>query len=157
MAVVWYYRFPHETWLAKVNLGYPPLPLLCVIRFYLLLCSEGEEWHRQRVPMSKFAMVPRKVAEFHEDFNSITLDLLKRIRQQRNPGTNIVSDVAELLFKWSFECKLDHMKLIWRCIDLLSVRLEKVSTVVCTLNYVLYYLYFKDFLILFLLLINKVL
>jgi len=62
--------------------------------------------------MSKFAMVPRKVAEFHEDFNSITLDLLKRIRQQRNPETNIVSDVAELLFKWSFECKLDHTKLI---------------------------------------------
>ena len=70
-----------------------------------MLCSEGEEWHRQRVPMSKFAMVPRKVAEFHEDFNAITLDLLKKIHQQRNPETKVVSDVADLLFQWSFECK----------------------------------------------------
>ena len=75
----------------------------------MLLCSEGEEWHRQRVPMSKFAMVPRKVAEFHEDFNTITLDLLKKIQQQRDPETNVVSDTAALLFKWSFECKLHRL------------------------------------------------
>ena len=55
--------------------------------------------------MSKFAMVPRKVAEFHEDFNAITLDLLKKIQQQRNPEAKVVSDVADLLFQWSFECK----------------------------------------------------
>ena len=56
--------------------------------------------------MSKFAMVPRKAAEFHEDFNAITHDLLKKIQQQRNPETKVVSDVADLLFQWSFECKL---------------------------------------------------
>ena len=55
--------------------------------------------------MSKFAMVPRKAAEFHEDFNAITCDLLKKIQQQRNPETKVVSDVADLLFQWSFECK----------------------------------------------------
>lgn len=55
--------------------------------------------------MSKFAMVPRKAAEFHEDFNAITLDLLKKLQQQKNPETKVVSDVADLLFQWSFECK----------------------------------------------------
>ena len=61
--------------------------------------------------MSKFAMVPRKVAEFHEDFNTITLDLLKNIQQRRNLETNVVSDTADLLFKWSFECEFHRLRI----------------------------------------------
>ena len=55
--------------------------------------------------MSKFAMVPRKVGEYHRGFNGITQDLLKNIVQLRDPETKILSDVPKLLFKWSFECK----------------------------------------------------
>ena len=56
--------------------------------------------------MSKFAMVPRKVAEFHEVFNDIARDLMKSIRKKRDPNSNILNDVPDLFFNWSFECKL---------------------------------------------------
>ena len=72
---------------------------------YFFLFSEGEEWYRQRVPMSKFALVPQNVAKFHEEFNAIVVDLLKKIRQQRDPKTQVISDVPNLLCKWSFECE----------------------------------------------------
>ena len=55
--------------------------------------------------MSKFMMVPRKVAEYHEDFNNITLDLLKNIELKKHPDTAMLTDMPKLFFKWSFECK----------------------------------------------------
>ena len=55
--------------------------------------------------MSKFAMVPQNVAKFHEEFNAIVVDLLKKIQQQRDPKTQVISDVPNLLCKWSFECE----------------------------------------------------
>ena len=54
--------------------------------------------------MSKFMMVPRKVGEYHEGLNSITLDLLKNIRKDKDVDTSTYSDVPSLLFKWAFEC-----------------------------------------------------
>ena len=72
---------------------------------YFFLFSEGEEWHRQRVPMSKFAMVPQNVAKFHEEFNAIVVDLLTKIQRQKDPNTQVLSDVPNLLNKWSFECE----------------------------------------------------
>lgn len=56
--------------------------------------------------MSKFMMVPRKVGEYHEGLNAITLDLLKNVRRDRDADTAIYNDVSSLLFKWAFECKL---------------------------------------------------
>ena len=58
-----------------------------------------------RSPMSKFMMVPRKVAEYHEDFNNITLDLLKNIELKKHPDTSMLTDVPRCLFNWSFEGK----------------------------------------------------
>jgi len=78
-----------------------------MVYFYFpyVIDSQGEDWYRQRQPMSKFVMVPRKVGEYHEGFNAITLDLLKNILQLRDPETKILSDLCSLNFKWSFECK----------------------------------------------------
>lgn len=59
------------------------------------------------MPMSKFMMVPRKVGEYLEGLNSITLDLLKNIRRGRDVDTATYSDISSLLFKWAFECKLN--------------------------------------------------
>ena len=56
--------------------------------------------------MSKFMMVPRKVGEYHEGLNLITLDLLKSIKKGRDVDTSTYSDVPSLLFKWAFECRL---------------------------------------------------
>ena len=81
---------------------------------YFFLFSEGEEWHRQRVPMSKFAMVPQNVAKFHKEFNAIVVDLLKKIWQQRDPNTQVISDVPNLLCKWSFECEFNMYEI---CLD----------------------------------------
>ena len=50
-------------------------------------------------------MKPPKVAEYHENFNQVSADLLKAIRQVRDPESYILQDVPSLLFKWSFECK----------------------------------------------------
>ena len=53
-------------------------------------------------------MIPRKVAEFHEEFNHVSHDLLKAITQLRDKDTRIVNDiVGSLTSKWAFECKLD--------------------------------------------------
>ena len=48
---------------------------------------------------------PKKVAEYHEGFNEVTQDLLKLIRHQRDPQSNIVADMVSPFFKWSLECK----------------------------------------------------
>ena len=55
--------------------------------------------------MSKFGMVSQNVAKFHEEFNAIVVDLQKKIQQQRDPNTQVMSDVPNLLCKWSFECE----------------------------------------------------
>ena len=55
--------------------------------------------------MSKFAMVPQNVAKFHEEFNTIVVDLVQKIQQQRDPNTQVVGDIPNLLCKWSFECE----------------------------------------------------
>ena len=68
--------------------------------------SEYEDWYRQRQPISQFMMVPRKVGEYHEAFNEIANDMIKSIKLLRDPQSNIFYDVPNLLFKWSFECKL---------------------------------------------------
>ncbi len=73
--------------------------------FLYIICSKGEEWHKMRSPMSKFMMVPRKVAEYHEDFNNITQDLIKNIEMKKDPQSALLSDVPSLLFNWSFECE----------------------------------------------------
>ena len=54
--------------------------------------------------MSKFMMVPRKVGEYHEGLNAITLDMMENIRRGRDGDTALYKDVPSLLFKWAFEC-----------------------------------------------------
>ena len=99
-----------------MRMGHYDSHIYCLLYIYMgallvhfFLFSEGEEWQRQRVPMSKFAMVPQNVARFHEEFNAIVVDLLKKIRQQRDPDTQVVSDVPNLLCKWSFECEFKNV------------------------------------------------
>ena len=72
---------------------------------FLYRTRQGEEWHKVRSPMSKFMMVPRKVAEYHDGFNDITLDLLKNFEMKKDPQTGLLTDVPSLLFNWSFECE----------------------------------------------------
>ena len=55
--------------------------------------------------MSKFIMVPRKVAEYHDGFNDISLDLLKNFEMKKDPQTGLLTNVPSLLFNWSFECE----------------------------------------------------
>ena len=66
--------------------------------------SDGENWHEQRRPISKFMMMPRKVAEYHEPFNDVTFDLLKKIRKSRDESGNLF-DASSYFYKWSFECE----------------------------------------------------
>ena len=65
-------------------------------------------------------MVPRKVAEYHTAFNDVAEDLLENIKAMKDNETSAmkdldvtvdirllstISDVTELLFRWSFECE----------------------------------------------------
>ena len=59
--------------------------------------------------MSKFAMVPQHVAKFHEEFNTIVVDLVQKIQQQRDSNTQVVGDIPNLLCKWSFECEFKNV------------------------------------------------
>ena len=54
--------------------------------------------------MSKFMMVPRKVSEYHETFNEITLDLLEAIRLEKGEE-DMLLDVQSLMHRWAFESK----------------------------------------------------
>jgi len=62
--------------------------------------------------MSKFAMVPRKVAEFHEDFNAVTVDFVRNIRTLRDPTTSVLPDVVPQLYRWTFESMRMHQLVI---------------------------------------------
>lgn len=57
--------------------------------------------------------MPKKVAEFHEEFNAISNDLIKTINQTKDPETKTVANVPNVLFKWSFECKLLMITLLF--------------------------------------------
>ena len=59
--------------------------------------------------MSKFMMVPRKVGEYHEGLNAVTLDLLRNIKKGREADTAIYNNVPNLLFKWALECMLINL------------------------------------------------
>lgn len=66
----------------------------------------GEDWLRQRKPISKFTMVPQRVAGYWKDFNLITLDFLDIIRRDRHKITMQICDISPYIFRWSFESKL---------------------------------------------------
>ena len=74
--------------------------------FYLLtfLCRDGEEWHRNRKPISKFIMMPRKMAEYYKPFNDVASDYVDLIRVQRQED-NLLRDLTLSLNKWSMECE----------------------------------------------------
>ena len=80
--------------------------LIKVINALLFDYSDGENWHEQRRPISKFMMMPRKVAEYHEPFNEVTFDLVKKIKKNRDESGNLI-DASSYLYKWSFECEWD--------------------------------------------------
>ena len=71
--------------------------------YNLTCCRNGEDWERQRKPISKHMMIPRKVFEYHESFNEVALDLLELIRVERKEG-DMCLDVPYVLKRWSFEC-----------------------------------------------------
>ena len=58
------------------------------------------------MPISKFIMMPRKMAEYYRPFNEVAFDFMKLIRRKRNED-NLLSDVVFSLNKWSLECKND--------------------------------------------------
>lgn len=68
-----------------------------------LFLSNGEDWLRQRKPISKFTMVPQRVAGYWKDFNLITLDFLDIIRRDRHKITMQICDISPYIFRWSFE------------------------------------------------------
>lgn len=68
-----------------------------------IVLLEEEKWFKRRAPISKFTMIPRKVAEFYKDFNAITHDLILAMRRFRVKDTDVLHDVPALLFNWSFE------------------------------------------------------
>lgn len=69
------------------------------------LYRNGEEWHKHRIPISKFIMMPRKMAEYHEPFNQVSMDYLTLVRRQRSEDAMLL-DVTSSLSKWSLECEL---------------------------------------------------
>ena len=76
--------------------------LLINLLFYF---REGEEWHKQRLPISKFIMMPRKMAEYHKPFNRVVQEYIDYLRTRRDRD-GLVADIPASLNKWSLECKL---------------------------------------------------
>ena len=70
----------------------------------LFSCRDGEQWHENRLPVSKFIMMPRKMAEYHEPFNNVVSDYVDLIRSQRQQD-NLFCDVVLSMNKWSLECE----------------------------------------------------
>jgi hypothetical protein len=70
---------------------------------YSLTVRDGEEWLKQRIPISKFIMMPRKMAEYHGPFNQVTQDYIDYLRSHRTGG--VFKDIADSLNRWSLECE----------------------------------------------------
>ena len=65
---------------------------------------KNEKWLKQRVPISKYIMMPHMMADYSLPFNEVSLDFIRYIREKREEG-NMLSDVVGALNRWSFECK----------------------------------------------------
>ena len=72
-------------------------------------CRNGENWEKQRKPISKFMMVPRKVGEYHEAFNEVALDLVDILRKERGKE-DVFLDVPGMMNRWSFECEFSNCR-----------------------------------------------
>ena len=77
-----------------------------VLNCFILFLRNDKSWHDQRIPVSKFIMMPRKMAEYHQPFNEVAFDFMKLVRNKRKED-NLLSDVVFSLNKWSLECKND--------------------------------------------------
>ena len=56
------------------------------------------------MPVSKFILMPRKMAEYYVPFNRVALDYIQLICRQKS-GDDVVLDVTSSLSKWSLEGK----------------------------------------------------
>ena len=83
------------------------LQLFNYILIYIIYCSDNEEWLKQRVPISKYIMMPRKMADYWRPFNDVTVDLVKHIRHFRGKD-DVMADTVAIMSKWSLECKARH-------------------------------------------------
>ena len=54
-------------------------------------------------------MVPRKLAEYHEAFNEVALDLVDVLRKERGKE-DVFLDVPGTMNRWSFECEFSDCR-----------------------------------------------
>ena len=63
-----------------------------------------EKWLSQRVPISKYIMMPQRMADYWIAFNEVSLDLVKYVQNHRDERNRIQNTVA-IMKKWALECK----------------------------------------------------
>ena len=61
---------------------------------------EKEEWYKQRQPMGQFMLKPKKVEEYHEDFNEVTQDLLNMPSSGHPFAADISKEMLRLCLVW---------------------------------------------------------
>ena len=57
-------------------------------------------------------LVPRKLAEYHEAFNEVALDLVDVLRKERGKE-DVFLDVPGTMNRWSFECEFQTITELW--------------------------------------------
>ena len=66
---------------------------------------DGEKWRRMRSQLDKQMMRPKQVANYTDDFNAVSEDFIKRLRQVRRKDDNSVRHMDQELFNWSLESR----------------------------------------------------
>ncbi|XP_002730846.1 1,25-dihydroxyvitamin D(3) 24-hydroxylase, mitochondrial-like [Saccoglossus kowalevskii] len=70
-----------------------------------VLLSEGADWHRNRVALSKRMLRPKQVATYTDPVNDVITDMLAKIERTRTSANenNLVPDIENILFSWALD------------------------------------------------------
>ncbi|XP_071959583.1 1,25-dihydroxyvitamin D(3) 24-hydroxylase, mitochondrial-like [Antedon mediterranea] len=71
-----------------------------------ILLEDGEQWHKIRSAMSRRLLRPQEISLYINAMYGVSTDVLKRLtslRPKEGPNKDIVPDIEEELFRWSFE------------------------------------------------------
>ncbi|XP_071959482.1 1,25-dihydroxyvitamin D(3) 24-hydroxylase, mitochondrial-like [Antedon mediterranea] len=71
-----------------------------------ILLEYGERWQKSRSAMSRRLLRPEEISLFLNGMHGVSTDVLKRLKTLRpkdGPNKDIVPDLEEELFRWSFE------------------------------------------------------
>ena len=77
-----------------------------MVKIYLRLCRQGEEWRKIRSMLNANLMKPKHAHKYFSQLSSISEHLPDKIKGKRDDGDATVPNILNVLYAWSIDCKL---------------------------------------------------